>query len=238
MRLFFSLFILALIAVSCNFGTEQIRGNGQIISQIRQVSPFTNVKVSGAIKVHVRQEIAPGVRLESDSNLLQYIEVSVNGNTLEIHEKKGVDLDPTKEMIAYVSAPVFRDIQVSGACDIVGETALLGDYELSMHVSGSGDISMQVNLPKVSTEISGSGSVSLNGRVNEFTAAVSGSGDVKCFGLDTDNTLLDLSGSANAEVSVNKQLKVEASGASTVKYKGNASVSQNISGSGKVEKVS
>jgi hypothetical protein len=89
----------------------------------------------------------------------------------------------------------------------------------------------------VSTEISGSGSVQLRGEAKDFSADVSGSGDVKCFDLLTDNTSLDLSGSADAEVNAQKKLNVDVSGASSIRYKGSASVSQNISGSGSVKKI-
>jgi hypothetical protein len=38
------------------------------------------------------------------------------------------------------------------------------------------------------------------------------------------------------EITANKQLNIEVSGSSSVRYKGNASVSQNISGAGSVKK--
>lgn len=198
---------------------------------------FKSVEVRGEVKVHIRQAPDNSVKLETDENLLPLIEVYTEGDKLVIRTKKGYNLDPSKDMIAYVSAPAFHDIDVSGACDIIGDGMISGNDPISMHVSGSGDIVMEVNLPKVSTDISGSGSVQLRGEAKDFSAEVSGSGDVKCFDLLTDNTSLDLSGSADAEVNAQKKLNVDVSGASSIRYKGAASVSQNISGAGSVKKV-
>ena len=46
-----------------------------------------------------------------------------------------------------------------------------------------------------------------------------------------------MSGACDAEVFASVKLDVKASGASDVKYKGNAAVSQHVSGAGNVKKV-
>ncbi len=235
-HLFLALSIVALS--SCRyFGGERISGDGRVVTQQKTAGNFNSVDVSGGIKVHVRQDATSSVKVEADQNLMEYIDVYNDGNTLVIKEKDGFNLNPSKDIVVYVSAPVFKEIEVSGACDIIGENTISGNEDLNMRVSGSGDIIMEVALPKVSAKISGSGSINLKGQATDFTAHVSGSGDVKCFDLVTDNTKLDLSGSSDAEVTANKQLNIEASGSSSISYKGNASVSQSISGSGSVKKV-
>jgi hypothetical protein len=233
--------ILATVIISLSscryFGGERVYGDGHIVTQQRNTGSFEKVDVSGGIKVHVRQESSPSVKLELDQNLMEYIDVYTEGNTLVIKEKQGYNVQATKDIIVYVAAPVIKDIDVSGACDIIGDNMISGSQELNLHVSGSGDIIMEVTLPKLSAEISGSGSINIKGQATNFSAHVSGSGDVKCFDLMTDITELDLSGSSDAEVNANKQLNIEASGSSSITYKGNASVNQNISGSGSVKKV-
>jgi hypothetical protein len=238
MRFLFLLAVSAFLLSSCHyFMGERISGNGHITSQQKNVGSFNSVDVSGQVVVHVRQDASSSVKIETDENLLQYLDVFTDGDRLVIRTKEGFNLDPSKDIIAYVSAPVFKDIDLSGQCDIVGDGPLSGNEPLSMHVSGQGDISLEVHLPKVSTEISGQGTVSLKGQVNDFNASVSGQGDVKCFDLITENTTLDISGGSDVEVTANKQLNIDASGSSSVNYKGNANVNQNISGAGSVKKV-
>ena len=237
MRIVSLLIAPAFLLASCNFmGGQRVSGNGHITTRDRQVGSFSRVDVSGDVAVHIRQDGGNSVRIETDENLMEYVDVYTNGNTVVIRTKQGYNLNPSKQLIAYVSAPSFEEIGVSGACDIIGETPVTGSSPLSMHVSGDGDIKMEVDVPSVSTDISGSGSVTLKGKAGTFNADVSGSGDIKCFDLTTDNSKLDLSGDSDAEVTVNKQLDVTVSGSGDVRYRGAANVSQRVSGSGSVKK--
>lgn len=230
--------LLLFVLSSCRyFGGERISGDGHVVTQQRNTDGFNSVDVSGGIKVHIRQEGTSSVKVEADQNLMEYIDVYNDGSTLVIKEREGYNLNPSKDIVVYVAAPVFRNIEVSGACAIIGDNTISGTEELSMHVSGAGDIVMQVAVPEVRAEISGSGSITLKGQAADFSAHVSGAGDVKCFDLITDHTKLDLSGASEVEVTANKQLNVDASGAASVQYRGNASVNQHISGAGSVKKV-
>ena len=177
------------------------------------------------------------LKIETDENLLPYIEVFTSGSKLVIRTKEGFNLDATKDIIAYVSAPEFETIEVSGSSDVVGEGTIRGGNELSLNVSGSGNIYMEVDKEKVTTNVSGSGSINLKGRATDFSASGSGSGSIKSFDLVTENAEVNIGGSGSAEVNVNRQLDIRVSGSGDVQYKGNANVSKSISGSGNVKKV-
>ena len=239
MRTLFFFLLVVMIFSSCRFfGGERISGNGKITTQDRSVGSFNSIDASGSVKVHIKQDPSAAVRIETDENLQPYVEVYTNGNTLVIKSKEGFNLSPTKDVVVYTSAPVYKSIDVSGASDILGDNNITGTEVLEMQVSGSGKIDAQVSVPKVSAHVSGSGDVFLKGASKEFEGSVSGSGSIKAFDLATDETKLDLSGAADAEVTANQKLDVQVSGSGDVKYKGNASVSQSISGSGSVKKVS
>lgn len=238
MRIFIVAFA-SLLLVSCHyFGGERITGNGHITSQQRDAGSFNSVDVSGQVVLHIRQDASTSVKIETDENLLSYLDVFTDGNTLVIRTKQGYNLDPSKDIVAYVSAPVFKDLDASGQCDIIGDGPIEGNEPLSIQVSGQGTIKMEVNLPKLSTDISGQGEVELKGSATDFVSQVSGQGNIKCFDLITNNTTLDISGSSDVQITVNKELNVDASGSSTVEYKGNGTVRKNdTSGSSSVKKV-
>jgi hypothetical protein len=239
MRILLLFIAASVILSSCQyFGGERVYGNGHIVTQQRTIGSFNSVSAKGAMNIHVRQDASPGISIQADENLMQYIDAYIDGNTLVVETKYGYNLQSSKDIIVYASAPAFREIGVSGSGDVVSDNVITGTEELKMHVSGSGNITMQVNMPKVSTEVSGSGTIALKGNARDFNASISGSGDVKCFDLVTDNTSLDLSGSSGAEVNANQKLNIDVSGSGDVRYKGNAAVNQHISGSGSVVKVS
>ena len=238
MRNLFVLFLILVVVSSCRFGWgERVNGNGRFTTEEREVSDFNSIDVSGSVVVHVRQDKTAAVKLETDENLQEYIEVFTSGDKLVIRTKEGFNLKSSKEMVAYVTAPSFTSFEISGACDIIGEGTITSTDELDISVSGAGNIELTVDLPRINTHVSGDGSIKLQGHASEFDASLSGAGDIKCFELETDKTALDLTGAASAEVNASKELDVKVSGAADVRYKGNASVTKNISGAGSVKKV-
>jgi len=224
---------------SCHyFWGKRVRGNGVVKTEERSVSPFKNVEVSGAIKVYISQGDFKPIKIEGDENLLQYLEVEQQGDKISVRTKHGFNLDQSVDMKIYVTAPVYNNIEVSGACDIIGLTKIDNPEELSLDASGVANIKMDVNAPKLSAEISGSGSINLKGQTKDVELGLSGAAEAHCYELLSENTKVDISGAGSAEVYASVKLNAEVSGAGNVSYKGNASdVSQKVSGAGSVNKV-
>ena len=239
MRKYIWLVIALPLLSSCrHFWGKRVRGNGNIKTEERSVSSFKNVEVSGAINVFVSQGDLKPVKIEGDENLLQYIEVSQEGDKIIVRERHGYNLSPTGDMRIYVTSPVYNNIDVSGACNITGENKITNPEDLSLDVSGAGDIKMEVDAPKIKAEVSGSGSINLKGQTKEAELELTGAGRAHCYDLLSENTRVDISGAGSAEVYASVKLDAEVSGAGTVNYKGNATnVSQHVSGAGSVNKV-
>src|SRR5687768_5064695 len=139
MRQAFLLLLLAAIFSSCNwFGGKRVSGNGNIIAQDRKVSSFHSIEASGSVSVHMRQDSSSSVRIETDENLMEYLEVFTDGNTLVIKPKQGFNLKPSRDVVIYTAAPVYRSIDVSGAGVIISDNIISGGEPLEMGVSGSG----------------------------------------------------------------------------------------------------
>ncbi len=234
--LFFLLFALTLFASCRFFGGERIRGNGNIVNVQRNVGTFNSIEAGGAVTVRLKQEASHLVRVETDENLLEYLEISTDGNTLIIRTKQGFNLDPSKELIVYVAAPQFRRLDVSGASNLIGDNTISGG-ELELDASGASSIDMEVKVSKLQADLSGASTLELNGSAERFSTEGSGASNIKCLDLATEETTLDLSGASNAEISANKQLNIEASGASDVRYRGNANINQKSSGASSVQKI-
>jgi hypothetical protein len=177
------------------------------------------------------------VRIETDENLLQYMEVRQEGDKIFIHERRGFNLRPTHEIRIYVTAPVFNSIDASGACDIIGETKITNSENLDIHVSGAGDIKMEIDAPRLSAEVTGSGSIYLKGQTKEVSLDLTGAAHAHCYDLLAETTKVDISGAGSAEVYASVKLDAQVSGAGDVNYKGNAAVSQHVSGAGGVHKA-
>jgi hypothetical protein len=234
--LFFFLTTLILLN-SCRFlGGEKVRGNGNVVNVQRNVGSFNSIEAGGAVTIRIKQDATPLVRVETDENLLEYLDIFTDGNTLMIRTKKGFNLDPSKEIVVYAAAPQFRNLDISGASQIISDNLISGG-ELELGASGSSTIDLEVKVSRLQADLSGASTLELKGTSERFNTEASGSSNIKCLNLATEETTLDLSGASNAEVSANKQLNVDASGASDVRYRGNANINQKSSGASSVQKI-
>ena len=230
----FSLFLLS----SCDyFSGTRVRGDGNVVAQSRTVDGFSGVDVSGAIEVVVRQDAAYSVKVETDNNLQEYVEVHNEGGILRIQNRNRFRLLPSRRVIVYVTGPGLTSFSASGACKIKSENKITATSPVDIDATGASGIHLDINAPSVDVSLTGASSASLKGETKELSISSSGSSDVNAFELLSENTDVDVSGAGNAEVFASVKLEAEGSGASKIRYKGNASVSSNTSGASSVQKV-
>lgn len=228
-----------LFAVSfcCMLGScSTITGNGNITTETRNVGEFNSIDVSGGLKVYISQSADFAVRVETDENIQEVILTEVKDNVLRIKQENMTNLNATRIKI-YVSAPMFKNFDASGASTIISENKINLQETITIDVSGSSDAKLELSTPQIAVELSGASSVTLKGETRDVSIDGSGSSDIHAFDLLAETINLDLSGASNADVFASKNIQVEASGASNVRYKGNASVSKDVSGAAGVQKM-
>ncbi len=224
---------MVVIALSgCSLYIE--KGSGNITTKEYPLSGFDEIDVSGAFQIQIRQDSVFSVEVEGDDNLIDFIDAYMKGNTLIIDLKSGVRIRPSKKMILSVRAPVFKEIETSGACNV--EAPALQASHLKLDMSGASEARIgQITAQKVEVDVSGATSVILSGTTNVLDIDASGASDVKCFGLAAQDVSVDISGAGDAEVNVSRNLKVEISGGASVKYQGSpVTIHKQISGAGSV----
>lgn len=235
-----SLLLVVTFAFSCTaqWG-KRIKGNGNMTTIERSTGDYDRIGVSGFFDVDLVSGKEGELTLKGESNLLDHIVTEVKNGQLNIKVEKGFNLRPSswKDGI-HITVPVqsINGVALSGSGDIVGKTKIVtDDFKASM--SGSGDITLDIDAETVSTSMSGSGDIRLSGKTNNFDATISGSGDIAAFDLEADNVDATVSGSANIEVTANKMLKARVSGSGDIDYKGNPEkVDTKASGSGEISK--
>jgi len=237
-----NLFLIALSALvifsSCReIFAKRIRGNGNIVSQEREVGDFNSVRVSGSIDIYASQDSSSSVKIETDENLQQYYEVMNDGGELRIHSKSGYNPRPSKAVKGYVSAAQFKSFEASGSCDIFSQNQISSTDALDLHASGSCKITMDLNAPKIKAHVSGSCDINLKGQTTDLTIGGSGRTDIRCFELKADNVDLNLSGASDVELYAEKTLTGSGSGSTDIKYKGNAFSTVKNSGASQIKRV-
>jgi hypothetical protein len=233
-----SLILLVTISCSAQWG-KTIKGNGDNVTIDRSTGDYDAISVSGWFDVDLVDGQEGELTLEGESNLLEYIKTEVKDGKLVIKTEKGINLKPSNWNGGIrITVPVesINSVALSGSGDIVGKTTIKTD-RLSTAMSGSGDITLDVDANSVDASMSGSGDITFSGRTKDFEATISGSGDIKAFDMEADNVDATVSGSADIKVTANKMLKARVSGSGDITYRGNPEkLDTKTSGSGDISK--
>jgi hypothetical protein len=211
---------------------QSVKGSGNIISESRHVSGFKEIELKGQGKVELTKGSRPSLEVTTDDNILPSIETVVKDGKLIISHEKGKNLRPTKLNYTII-VKNLAGISIAGSGDINGKSRFVSD-DFYAYISGSGDISLELDAARLESDISGSGSIHLSGRADVHRTSITGSGEINAFGLETQNVSVSITGSGDCKVNASEKLKVKITGSGDVRYKGHPQIIKKITGSGSV----
>ncbi len=226
----------AMSFMSCGFNGETVEGNGNRKSETRHIGNVTKIDVLGGMDVFAERG-APSVRVEGDENVLRYIETRVNHDRLEIKTREHINIRSSTPVKVYVSTPEITGLKVTGSGNLICNNKFSSPNNMSLNITGSGNITANINAPEVNAGITGSGNMYIKGETRNLDVRVTGSGNYDSPYLKAENATVKISGSGNANLFADANLKASIAGSGDVKYSGNAAVDKNIAGSGSVIKV-
>ena len=209
-------------------------------AQARTVGSFHGIEVSNSIDLYINQSNEEAVAVSAtDNKYRDRIKTEVVNGMLKIFLEKENGFSwasGNHKMKAYVSFKMIDKLSASGSSDVYVDGSISGD-NLSIHLSGSSDFKGSVKVGELSMDQSGSSDAEINGHANNLSVHLSGASDIKGFNLVVDNCTAHASGSSDLNITVNKELNVQASGSSDVYYKGSGVIKDvHSSGSSSVSK--
>jgi hypothetical protein len=191
----------------------------------RNLSGFHVIKISNAFTVYISQGNEDAVAISaSKAEYREKIITKVENGVLIIRfddDKKfwkGWNGDKTK-LKAYISIKKIDRLDVSGACDVFFEEGISSEY-LTVRLSGASDLKGKIDAKKLSFDISGASDATISGNAAELSVEASGASDFKGFDMTTNYCTAEASGASSVNITVNKELNAKASGASSVRFKG------------------
>jgi hypothetical protein len=198
------------LAVGCRW--VGIRGNGQIKTEERAISAFTEIDAGGAFVIEWENG-PPALRITTDENLLTYVKSDVSDNTLRLRTHD--QIWPTHGITVVISSPTRTGARIRGAVKLTVK---------------------QLTGPKFVFEASGASRVSLDGNIDELLADMTGASKLEASSLQTKTAEISTTGAGDAEIAVAETLKVAITGAGKVTYSGNPTVEKHITGAGSVRR--
>jgi Putative auto-transporter adhesin, head GIN domain len=233
--------LFACLAITMNSFAigKNIKGNGILKSETREIGSFESLSSGGPMNVEITYGTSSSLIIEGDENILPYIETYVKDGTLKIKVKDLNTVSPQLKLKVRINMTAIDAISQSGSGMISGSGKFENNDATNFNMSGSGRIELTfAKFNGANISMSGSGSIELKGDINgDLDLHQSGSGNINCLNAPCDNVSASMSGSGTLKINATKSINARISGSGEIYYTGTPSISSHVSGSGHIRKV-
>jgi hypothetical protein len=227
------------LLISSAQAQNRITGNGNVTTKKVSTGSYDKVDVAGFYDVFLVSGKEGDITIEGESNLLEHISITVEGSTLRIATEKGKRINTSRGKNIVVTVPFesLNEVSLTGSGDIKGKSTIKAT-NFETNITGSGDITLDVEASQIDARITGSGDLVLKGKTGEFSCEITGSGDLSAFGLESGKVNSTVSGSGDCKVTCTDSLQARISGSGDIQYKGDPKHKDTkVSGSGSISKA-
>lgn len=143
------------------------------------------------------------------------------------------------DLTAYINIPNIELVKASGSAHITINGRFNGQ-SCKVDLNGASKLKeFEYNGTNVEVDLDGSSECRMFGEANSVNMSLNGSSDAYMINFTTKTLDIKLNGASDAEISIDEKASGKLSGASTMRYSGEADVSEiNLNGSSKIKKVS
>ncbi len=188
--------------------------------EVRQLSDFSSVSVSGGITVDLIHG-SPKAEIDIVKGELDKLRTEVKGDHLKIYfeNKWGYNSGKRKANIDLYFENLDEISVSAGARVECNETIKSSDFEVD--ASSGASLEVKVEAGDVESDVSSGASVYLHGKAKSLNVDVSSGASFKGSGLETAKVNADVSSGGNIKVWATKSLEADASSGGSISYKGN-----------------
>lgn len=205
-------FIIGTIFMSCSEDDYCLIGSGNVKNYELDLNSFNRIALSGPINLRISQGIEQQINVIAEPEMFAPLEYKVSNRALKIGYVGSVTCFETDYGVwVEIVVPDITGVSISG----ISEVFSTGDLDLD----------------NLKIEVSGKAFFELSGQLEDQIIISSGEMEIKNFNLKSESTSISIDGLGDIEVNCNDILDVDVSGKAVVKYKGQPSIDQRVSGS-------
>ena len=205
--------IIIIFIIKHNLTKNNIQGSGNIISESRELNNFTSIMLLGSIDVNIKTSESNNCVVVADDNLIPYIKTEVVNNKLNISLNESYSSE--EKLVVNINTPNYDEVSLSGSGNI--NILDFKNNNLSLNISGSGNITG-------------------NGEVETLVVKINGSGNLMSKEIKSKSATITINGSGDGEVFASDSISAKINGSGNIKYFGNPeNVDSIINGSGDIK---
>lgn len=191
-RWLLSLVLLALVGCTDTTVFGGMRGSGNLISETRDVSDFTEIVLEGSGTVNVEITGTESLTIEAEDNLMPHLTSDVRSGRLVL----GTDspLSTTRGITYSITVGTLEGVTIDGSGNVTSSD--ISGASFNAEINGSGTIDLiRVDLGSFVSKISGSGDIDVTGAAEDLRVSIPGSGTFTGVDLEAVNGNVTISGS-------------------------------------------
>ena len=189
----------------------EVVGSGNIITKEDQFSDFTEVDAGSGFTVEISESGSYDVLVTADDNVMEYVEVSKSGGTLNVGVRWGISFRSVTLEIR-ITMPEINKIELSG-----GVQGKIEDF---------------TSTNQLSIDLSGGSQLTGQGSTGELTVDASGGAQLHFADYLVRDAEIELSGGSQATINLDGILNADLSGGSQLYYYGNPTLGEIETSSG------
>lgn len=218
--------------------TDCLKSTGKVLTQRRELAPFTIVEANDNVDVILVQDTATYAEVRAGQHLQADIELTVQAGQLTIHNTSRCNWVRTYDTPRQVTLhlPLLTDLYLKGQGNVRTAGRFQGDA-IFCHLVGAGDFDLDFDCRYLWADMYELGDVTLHGQAQELHLTVGGSGRLRGLGLATQTIYFTSNASSrgNAYLRAATLLTGTHAGHGTLYYTGlPAHTDAAITGKGKV----
>ena len=215
--------VTAFMMMSCNFNLDmgQINGNGNVVTKDLNMSKeFSKIHSSNGWDIILEKGSTPAVTAEMDENLMEYLDVHYEGNTLRIETTDNSNIgNATSRKIHVTYAQPLESIKASSASNITAIETLTGD-RITFDVSSAATVKVPVEIREINADASSAATLHLEGEAQTLRFDASSAATINAKDLKAEFCDAEASSAGSIRVYVSKEIATKASSAGDIDYWG------------------
>lgn len=235
----FSLILFGIFTTGCDKENTPVFPLAQVTSRSHTVNDLNEIRIADPFQVYVQfAQTGPDLRIEANENLHEYIEVRQTGGALAISLKdEARHIEGTPVLKVFLTAKALRSIQAQGAAKVYLQSPWQTD-QAEVVLTGASHLEGTVmTTAKLTAELTGASTIDIAGNTQQFDVEATGASYMTGYNFECDQLFADLTGACGMTLTVNDNMRVTATGASTVRYRGEGEILyQELSGGSEIIK--
>jgi hypothetical protein len=197
-----------------------------VVVETRDVTGFGRIDLAGEGTVAVSLGGEPSVTIETDDNLMEYVEATVSDDTLTLRTvgEGAFDIDPTDSVVWRVTVPSLVDVAVSGAgsVDVPG----FSGERLDVAIGGVGDITLPgLAVDTLAVVVDGVGTITADGTADSVDVTQSGVGIIDLSGVETAAAAVLITSTSDVAIWATERVEISGDGLGSISVYGSPTIS-------------